>query len=410
MKYDVVIGLEVHAQLTTETKIFCSCSSSFGKEQNSHGCPVCLGMPGTLPVPNRKVIEYAVRMGLAVNCSINKESIFARKNYFYPDLPKGYQISQYELPICGEGYIMINEGGKERKIGITRIHMEEDAGKLIHDRGANSLFDVNRCGVPLIEIVSEPDIKTPGEARLYLSSLRRILQYLEICDGNMEEGSFRCDANISLKPVGSEKLGTKTELKNMNSMSGVQKALEYEIERQSDLLDSGRKIVQQTLLWDENEGMAHPMRTKEEAHDYRYFPDPDLAPVRIDEQFVENVRNSMPELPGERKKRLIDENGLPEYDAEILTSSKPLADFFEKGLSECGDAKQMSNWMMGEVLRVMKDDGIDDPFALKITPSGIATLIKLVKSGKISGKIAKEVFRDMRDSGGNPEQIVEKKG
>ncbi|MEJ5261201.1 MAG: Asp-tRNA(Asn)/Glu-tRNA(Gln) amidotransferase subunit GatB, partial [Ignavibacterium sp.] len=337
-KYEAVIGLEVHAQLLTETKAFCGCSTKFGNLPNSNVCPVCLGHPGVLPVLNQKVVEFTVLMGLATKCRINNHSVFARKNYFYPDLPKGYQISQYEEPICENGYIEVTRQDKSiKKIRIKRIHMEEDAGKSIHDQDEYTLVDVNRCGVPLIEIVTEPDINTPDEAYQYLAKIKQIVQYLGICDGNMEEGSLRCDANVSVRLKGETSLGVKTEIKNMNSFRNVERALNYEIQRQIELIEDGEKIVQQTLLWNADLNAALPMRSKEEAHDYRYFPDPDLLPVVVNEEWINKISASMPELPEAKYKRFISQYSLPEYDAEILTQQKAIADYFEKVCLETSD-------------------------------------------------------------------------
>ncbi|MEP0823635.1 MAG: Asp-tRNA(Asn)/Glu-tRNA(Gln) amidotransferase subunit GatB, partial [Ignavibacterium sp.] len=350
--YEPVIGLEVHAQLLTHSKAFCSCSTEFGNDPNSNVCPVCLGLPGVLPVLNARVVEFVIRMGLATHCTIARKSVFARKNYFYPDLPKGYQISQYEDPICTDGYVEIElEDGSKKTIGITRIHMEEDAGKSIHDLDVDTLVDVNRCGVPLIEIVSKPDMRSPHEAYQYLSAIKQIVTYLEICDGNMEEGSLRCDANVSVRPVGSATLGTKTELKNLNSFRFVEKALQYEINRQIALLESGGRVVQETLLWNPDQGVAIPMRSKEEAHDYRYFPEPDLVPVVVSEEQIESVRKTLPEFPMARRNRYIAEYSLPKYDADILTESRDLAEYFEttvKALKKqnAETAKLASNWTM----------------------------------------------------------------
>ena len=411
MEYDVVIGLEVHAQMLTDTKIFCSCPNKFGNEPNENTCPVCTGQPGSLPVLNKKVVEFAIKAGLANNCTINRRSIFARKNYFYPDLPKGYQISQYELPICEHGKITINANGEEKVIGITRIHMEEDAGKLSHEGidKNSSYVDFNRTGSPLIEIVSEPDISTPEEASEYLKQLRNTLVYLEVCDGNMEEGSFRCDANISLKPKGSKTLGTKAELKNMNSFRNVQKALEYEIKRQKEILDEGGSIVQETRLWNADRGITESMRSKEEAHDYRYFPDPDLIPLIIDEAWIEDIKNSLPELPYEKEKRFMEDYGLSKDDAEVLISDKRLSEFFETTVKITGDAVMSNNWIRVELLGSLNYEGkhFND---CKITPEQIGGLINLIKKGTISGKIAKTVFREMYESLKNPEDIVKEKG
>ena len=354
MEFEPVIGLEVHAQLKTKTKIFCACSTSFGGPPNTHTCPVCLGMPGVLPVLNKKVVAYTLRMAMATNCEISKESRFARKNYFYPDLPKGYQISQYELPIAQHGFVDVEVNGSVNRIGITRIHMEEDAGKLGHDPNRPvSMVDFNRTGVPLIEIVSEPDIRSPKEAGAYLRHLRSIVRYLGICDGNLEEGSFRCDANVSIRPLGSQTFGTRTELKNLNSFKHVEKALQYEINRQKEVMIDGGQIVQQTRLWDPDKNKTAPMRGKEEAHDYRYFPDPDLLPLVIDDEWIKKIKNSLPELPAGKKKRFMDEYGLPSYDAELLISDRELADYFEACVRVFPQPKQVSNWVMGSLLGLL---------------------------------------------------------
>ncbi len=410
MEFEPVIGLEVHAQLTTKSKIFCSCSTTFGAPPNSHVCPVCLGMPGVLPVLNKKVVEFAMRLALATGAKIAKYSVFARKNYFYPDLPKGYQISQYELPLAEQGYLEIEVNGEKKRIGITRIHMEEDAGKLIHDESRpRSYVDFNRTGVPLLEIVSEPDIRSPEEAVAYLKKLREIVRYLEICDGNMEEGSLRCDANISLRPKGSQEFGVKTELKNMNSFRHVQKALEYEIRRQTALLLDGKPIIQETRLFDPAKGITISMRGKEEAHDYRYFPDPDLVPVVIDEAWIEEVKGSLPELPDAKRERFVSQYGLRPYDAEVLTSSKKLADYFEAVCQIFPQPKAVSNWMMTEFLRESNraDREIDQ---VPVTPEMLAELLTLVAEGTISQKIAKTVFLEMYRSGQPAKKIVEEKG
>ncbi len=410
MEYEAVIGLEVHAQLLTKTKIFCSCSTQFGAAPNTHTCPVCLGMPGVLPVLNRKVVDYTIRMALATNCTIARESRFARKNYFYPDLPKGYQISQYELPIAEHGHIFIEANGERRRIGITRIHMEEDAGKLIHDPNRPvSAIDFNRTGVPLIEIVSEPDIRTPEEAGAYLRKLRAILQYLEICDGNMEEGSFRCDANVSLRPVGTHTFGTRTELKNMNSFKHVENALAYEIARQKEVIEDDRELVQETRLWDPDTGVTVSMRGKEEAHDYRYFPDPDLLPLVVDEAWIEEIRSTLPELPDDRRARFVEAYGIPLYDAQVLTSSRPLADYFEACAENFPEPKTVSNWVMGSILATLKTQNktVEES---PVPPERLAELLRLIDSGVISGKIAKTVFDEMVSSGKPPEAIVQEKG
>ncbi|MEA3232697.1 MAG: Asp-tRNA(Asn)/Glu-tRNA(Gln) amidotransferase subunit GatB, partial [Thermodesulfobacteriota bacterium] len=356
MEFEPVIGLEVHAQLKTETKIFCGCSTQFGAPPNTHTCPVCLGMPGVLPVLNRKVVDYTLRTALATNCRINPESRFARKNYFYPDLPKGYQISQYELPIAEKGVIDIDLNGQRKQIGITRIHMEEDAGKLIHDPDrSQSRVDFNRTGVPLMEIVSEPDIRSPEEAGAYLRHLRAIVRYIGVCDGNMEEGSFRCDANISIRPKGSDSFGTRAELKNLNSFRHVEKALAYEIRRQIEIVTDGGQITQETRLWDPDQNRSHGMRGKEEAHDYRYFPDPDLLPLVIDDDWIDRIRVTLPELPDAKRSRLVSQYGLQAYDAQILTTSREMADYFEACLKWCKNPKLISNWVMVELTGLLKN-------------------------------------------------------
>lgn len=410
MEYEAVIGLEVHAQLLTDSKIFCGCSTKFGAAPNTHTCPVCLGMPGVLPVLNRKVVEFTIRLALATNCKIARTSRFARKNYFYPDLPKGYQISQYELPVAEHGWIDIEASGQSKRIRITRIHLEEDAGKLIHDETQPfSYIDFNRTGVPLIEIVTEPDLRTPEEASVFLKKLRDIVRYLDICDGNMEEGSLRCDANISLRPAGSEGFGVKTEVKNMNSFRFVQRALEYEIKRQRAILQEGGAIVQETRLWDSNKGVTHGMRSKEEAHDYRYFPDPDLVPVVVEDEWVEKVRQELPELPDAKKARFMKKYELPEHDAVVLTGSKDLAAYFEECVARFPQPKKVSNWIMAELLRELNRDDREIKNC-PVTPGGLADLLKMVDDGVISGKIAKIVFEEMYGTGKSPAAIVEKKG
>lgn len=410
MEYEPVIGLEIHAQLTTESKVFCGCSTKFGGSPNTHTCPVCLGMPGVLPVLNRTVVEYTIRMALATHCSIAPYSQFARKNYFYPDLPKGYQISQYELPLARNGWVEIETSEGVKHIRIHRIHMEEDAGKLVHDEYQPvSYVDYNRTGVPLIEIVSEPDLKSSEEAAAYLRTLREILRYLEICDGNMEEGSLRCDANISLRPVGTDTLGTKAELKNMNSFKNVQKALDFEIRRQKALLERGESIVQETRLWDANRNVTLSMRGKEEAHDYRYFPDPDLVPISISSEWVEEVRANLPELPDAKRERFLTQYGLPAYDAQVLTASKPLANYFESVVGEFAQPKVVSNWMMSELLRELNRNDRDIS-ECPVTPENLVQLLTLLDSGVISGKIAKTVFEEMFATGRSAKQIVEEKG
>lgn len=408
-KYEAVIGLEIHAQLLTNTKIFCGCSTKFGNDPNSNTCPVCLGHPGVLPVLNKKAVEFAVLLGLATNCRINKNSVFARKNYFYPDLPKGYQISQYELPICEKGYLEIKpKDADEKKIGITRIHMEEDAGKSIHDQSSQTLVDVNRCGVPLLEIVSEPDIRTPEEAYLYLTKMKQILQYLGICDGNMEEGSLRCDVNISIRLTGKKEYGTKTEIKNLNSFRNVEKALDYEIKRQIDSVEEGEKIIQQTLIWDADLNEAHPMRSKEEAHDYKYFPDPDLMPVVVDHSWINEIKSTMPELPDKKIIRFINDYSLPYYDAEVLTQTRSIAEYYEKVITITDDYKTASNWVMGEVLGIINQKKIEIT-EFNVRPENLGKMINLINDGTISGKIAKEIFSFMVDENKEPEEIITEK-
>jgi aspartyl-tRNA(Asn)/glutamyl-tRNA(Gln) amidotransferase subunit B len=410
MEYEAVIGLEVHAQLLTKTKIFCNCSTKFGAAPNSHTCPICIGMPGVLPVMNRKVVEYTIKMALATHCRINGENSFARKNYFYPDLPKGYQISQYAYPLAEDGYVDLETKGEKKRIGITRIHMEEDAGKLVHDENSPSSYvDLNRAGVPLIEIVSEPDMRNAEEAADYLRRLHEILVYLEICDGNMEEGSFRCDANVSLRPKGEDKFGTRAELKNMNSFRSVQRALEYEIKRQQYILGGGGEVVQETRLWDDSQGVTHSMRGKEEAHDYRYFPDPDLIPIVISDEWIEKVRETLPELPLEKRKRFVREYNIPPYDAGVLTASRDLADYYEETVRLCEKPKIASNWVMGDLLGYLNEEKVDVT-ASPVKPETLAEMINFIDDGTISGKIAKEVFEDMYKTGRLPKEIIEEKG
>jgi aspartyl-tRNA(Asn)/glutamyl-tRNA(Gln) amidotransferase subunit B len=411
--YESIIGLEVHAQLLTRSKIFCGCSTAFGGESNTHTCPVCTGQPGSLPVLNVKAVEFTIKMALACHCTIFPFSLFARKNYFYPDLPKGYQISQYEYPLAKDGYMEIPANGGRKRIGIIRIHMEEDAGKLVHEgafeSSASSLVDFNRTGIPLIEIVSGPDIRTPEEAGLYLRNLRDILRYLQICDGDMEKGSFRCDANVSVRPQGQRDFGTRTELKNMNSFRHVEKALEYEIRRQIGLLEAGEKVVQETMLWDEEQGRTLSMRGKEEAHDYRYFPDPDLVPLEVSEAWIEEIRGTLPELPAEKRERFIRQYRIPEYDAAILTASQSLAAYYEECVRLFGEAKMVSNWIMGDLLRELKKDDREIE-QCPVPPKHLASMLKMVTDGVISGKIAKTVFEEMYRSGEDPKKIVHEKG
>ncbi len=414
MKHESVIGLEVHAQLLTESKIFCGCSTRFGQPPNHNACPVCAGFPGVLPVLNKRVVEFAIKAGLATHCQIARSSVLARKNYFYPDLPKGYQISQFELPICTNGYIDIALDGAVKRVRLTRIHMEEDAGKNIHDaHGDSSLVDLNRAGVPLLEIVSEPDLRSRVEAGAYLRTLRAILQYLGVCDGNMEEGSFRCDANVSVRPEGSEVLGIKIEIKNLNSFKAVESAIEFEVERQIDALSQDVGLVQETRLWDEHRSETRSMRSKESAHDYRYFPDPDLPPLVIDDDWIGEIRAALPELPAPRKARFMADFGLPVYDAELLTSRKDVADYFEAAVKLHGSAKALSNWIVGDLFRVLKERKLDDQLQIDHWPvpaPHLAQLVQLIDQGKISGRIAKTVFDAMLDSDKSPQQIVSEKG
>lgn len=407
MEFETIIGLEIHAQVKTESKIFCSCPNVFGAPPNTHTCPVCLGLPGVLPVLNKQVVDSAIKVGLATNAKIRAISQFARKNYFYPDLPKGYQTSQFDKPIIEHGFVEIETGSSRRRIGITRIHMEEDAGKLIHDEhDPHSYVDLNRTGTPLLEIVSEPDIRSPQEASAYLKKIHAILRYLEVCDGNMQEGSFRCDANISLRPVGQQELGIRTELKNMNSFRNVQAALEYEQRRQRDLLLEGEAVIQQTLLWNPDTGKTESMRGKEDAHDYRYFPCPDLIPTTLSEQWIDELRATLPELPDDRRQRFIDGYGLSDYDALLLIESRERADYFEAAVERFGDAKKVANWILTELLKEVKGEDI---VGCLVTPAMLAELLVLIDKGLISGKIAKTVLSDMLISGAAAATIVEEK-
>ena len=409
MSYELVVGLEVHCQLNTNSKAFCGCSTEFGKPANTNVCPVCLALPGALPVLNKRVVEDAVKLGLATDCTIARQSILARKNYFYPDLPKGYQISQYEEPVCSEGMIHVDTDEGRKNIRLVRIHVEEDAGKSIHDIGDDTFIDVNRCGVPLLEIVSYPDIRSAKEASAYLQKLRQIVKYLGISDGNMEEGSLRCDANVSVRLKGAEEYGTRTEIKNMNSFKSVEKAIEYEAQRHIDVLESGGKIVQETRLWDADKQETRSMRGKEFAHDYRYFPDPDLVPVQIDDEMLERMKLELPEFPEARSERFVREFGIPDYDAGVLTAEREVADYFENVVRSSGDAKAASNWVMGEVLRTLKEKNI--PVAsFSVSPERLGGLIGLIAGGTISNTIAKQVFERMQETADDAKAIVEKEG
>jgi len=416
MPYESIIGLEVHLQLLTDSKIFCGCATRYGAPPNSQTCPVCLGMPGVLPVLNKKAVEYTIKMVLAVGGKVNVHSIFARKNYFYPDLPKGYQISQYDQPLASGGQIEIELDSTKKKIGIIRVHLEEDAGKSLHAEEASdfagTIVDMNRCGVPLIEIVSQPDIRSPKEAGLYLQKIRQLAEYLEISSGNMEEGALRCDANVSVRPAGQEKFGTKTEVKNMNSFKAVEKALSYEIERQTRLLETGEKIEQVTSLWDDQREIVIPMRGKEESHDYRYFSEPDLVTVHVTKDWLDAVKKTMPELPDAKRERFIRDYSITQYDAEVLTSSKDLADYYEETVSISKvDPKKVSNWIQTETLRYVKEMKLDFPrlkFNIPITST--ADALGNVISGKLSYNMAKEVYKEAVQTGQPVKQIIESKG
>lgn len=415
MKYETVIGLEIHAQLLTGSKIFCGCSTRFGAAPNTNICPVCTGQPGVLPVLNKKVVEFAVKTGLALDGRVARHSVFARKNYFYPDLPKNYQVSQYELPMITGGHMDIAINGGTKRIGITRVHLEEDAGKLVHQGAAGlkgstgSLVDFNRTGVPLMEIVTEPDIRSPEEAKIFMQDLRNLLIYLGVCDGNMEEGSLRCDANVSIRPAGQEELGTKTEVKNMNSFRAVQKALEAEIKRQTEMLDSGEKIVQETRLFDDTTGTTTTMRSKEQAHDYRYFPEPDLVPIEVDKKWIDNIARTIPELPAAKKARFMKDFGLPELDAAVLTDDKALADFFEECLKLYKNAKNLSNWMIGDLTAYMRSKklGIKD---INLTSSQFTEMLDMIDKGTISRTSAKSALVKMLEEGRSMHDIVSESG
>jgi aspartyl-tRNA(Asn)/glutamyl-tRNA(Gln) amidotransferase subunit B len=408
--YQPVIGLEVHAQMLTQSKIFCGCPTAFGAPPNHHTCPICLGMPGVLPVLNKRVVEYAIKAGLALGCTVRETSVWSRKNYFYPDLPKGYQITQYDQPICEGGGLTIEMEGIEKEIRIRRIHMEEDAGKNVHDPGGgDSLVDLNRAGVPLLEIVSEPDLRTSEEAAEYLKSLRDILVYLGINDGNMEEGSFRCDANVSVMRKGAAELGQRTELKNMNSFRFIRQAVDYEIARQVAVLEAGREVVQETRLWDPQRAETRPMRSKEDAHDYRYFPEPDLPPLQVDRSLIDAISKELPELPRAKIRRFQNQYGISPYEAKILCADRALADYFEASAASYPDHDKLSHWFSGELLRLMKEDGVSAS-ALRITPGQFAALLTSVDRGEVSANAAKEVFAEMFRTGKEPARIISEKG
>jgi len=410
MDYEPVIGIEVHVELLTRSKVFCGCSTAFGSPPNSQVCPVCLGMPGVLPMLNKRAVEFVVMTGLAFNCTVSSWSKLDRKNYFYPDLPKNYQISQYDLPLAYDGFLEVEVDGVRKRIGITRVHLEEDTGKNLHPAGASySQVDFNRCGVPLMEIVSEPDIASPEEAYGYLQSLKAIVEYLGVSDCNMEQGSLRAEANVSLRPRGSAEFGTKTEIKNVNSFKGVQRALEYEIERQRQLLSSKGTVVQETRMWDEEKGITVAMRSKERAHDYRYFPEPDLVPIVVDKEWVERIRQGLPELPTARRQRFVNEYGIPEYDAGVLTASKEVADYYEECVRCGADPKAASNWIMGELQFRLRDTGTAIT-GCKITPQNLTEMLNLIEAGTISGKIAKTVFEEMFTTGKAAGEIVRDRG
>lgn len=414
-KYITVIGLEVHAELKTKTKAFCSCSTAFGSLPNTHVCPVCLGMPGALPVLNKQVVDFAIKAGLALNCDIQKFNKFDRKNYFYPDLSKNYQISQFDKPICLGGHIDIKlSNGEGKRIGITRIHMEEDAGKLNHSGATistsdSSAVDYNRAGVPLIEIVSEPDMRSAEEARAYMENLKAILEYTDVCDCKMQEGSLRCDANISIMPEGAKEFGTRAEIKNLNSFRALERAINYEVERQKEVLEDGGHVVQETRTWDEANGVTLSMRSKEEAHDYRYFPEPDLVPVQLDDAWIERIRETLPELPAQRQDRLMSEHGLPEYDASQIVSTKAMAEYFDEAVKTAKDSKAVSNWLLGDVSAYMNNEGITIA-DFKVSPAHLAELVNLIKDGVLSSKLAKKVFAEMLKEDEAPKALVKKLG
>ena len=408
--YEVVMGLEVHAELSTKTKIFCSCPTDFGAEPNSQTCPICMAMPGTLPVLNEKVVEYAVKAGLATNCEISRNSKNDRKNYFYPDLPKSYQISQFDKPLCEHGYVEIEVNGEKKKIRLTRIHIEEDAGKLNHDEfGGGSLVDLNRAGVPLIEIVSEPDLRSSEEVEQYLRKLKSILEYIEVSDCKMQEGSLRADVNVSVRKKGNTKLGTRTEMKNMNSFRSIVRAIEYEVDRQIDVIEEGGKIEQETLRWDDVSGKTFPMRDKEDAQDYRYFPDPDLVAIKLSEEYIENIKNSLPELPESRKERYLEEYQLPEKDAKLITSSKYLSDLFENAVKVCNNPKTVNNWIISDISRILNETEME-PIQIPFDGNQLGKLVILIDKGTISSSIGKKVLVELFENPRDPEDIIKEKG
>ena len=414
MKYTTVIGLEVHSELKTKSKAFCSCSTEFGGEPNTHVCPVCLGMPGALPVLNKQVVEFAIRAGLAVDCEIKKFNKFDRKNYFYPDLSKNYQISQFDKPICEGGHIDIEVDGQTKRVGITRIHMEEDAGKLVHSGATiktsdSSAVDYNRAGVPLIEIVSEPDMRSAAEARAYMEKLKAILEYTDVSDCKMQEGSLRCDANISVMPEGATEFGTRAEIKNLNSFRALERAIEYEIQRQIQLVEDGGTVVQETRTWDDGKGMTLSMRSKEEAHDYRYFPEPDLVPVEIDDAWIARVKSELPELPAARKARLMQEKGLVDYDAENIVSTKAMAEYFDEAAKHTEDSKGIANWLLGDVSAYLNSENIAIE-QFPITPANLGEMVNLINKGVLSSKLAKKVFAEMLKTGKTPQALVKELG
>lgn len=407
LEWEIVMGLEVHTELATKTKIFCGCSTEFGGDANTHVCEICAGLPGTLPLLNERVVEFAVRTGIATNCEITRKNKFDRKNYFYPDLPKAYQISQLYFPICRNGYIEVkDENGNPKKIGIHEIHMEEDAGKLIHDEFEDcTLVDYNRCGVPLLEIVSEPDFRSASEVLDYLEKLRGILQFTGVSDCKMQEGSLRADVNLSVRPKGQESFGTRTEMKNLNSFRAIERAIQYEARRQIELLEDGERVVQETRRWDDNKGISYAMRSKEDAQDYKYFPEPDLPPIEISEETIAHIRETMPELPEQKKQRYISELGLPEYDTSILTSDRAYVSLFEETLAHCNSPKDVANWIMGEVMKLLNDTGTL-PENMTLQPADLAAVINMVKSGKINRGTGKTVLEKVFTEGVNPEKYV----